>query len=78
MGQLRKIESELLELGFQIIGISPDRPETLSASVQNRELTCEIVSDQRMEAAKAFGIAYQVGGDVLLAAARTARKAETG
>lgn len=76
MGQLRKIESELLELGFQIIGISPERPETLSASVQT--LTCEIVSDQRMEAAKAFGIAYQVGNDVLLAAARTARKAETG
>lgn len=65
MGQLQKIESELLGLGFQIIAISPDRPEKLSASVEKQQVTYELVSDDRMEAAKAFGIVFRVGDDML-------------
>ena len=65
LGQLQKIESELVELGYQIIAISPDRPEKLRASIKNQKLEYTIVSDSRMEAAKAMGLAFRVSDDTL-------------
>jgi peroxiredoxin len=60
LGQLQKIEDELLNLGYKILAISPDRPEKLRESVEKNELKYVLLSDAKMEAAKAFGLAFRV------------------
>jgi peroxiredoxin len=58
MGQLQAIEPQLLEMGYQLIGISPDTPEKLKASMTKQELTYTLLSDASLETSKAFGLAY--------------------
>ena len=65
LGQLQQIEPELIELGYQIIAVSPDRPEKLRETVDGRSLKYEVVSDSRMEAAKALGIAFKVADSTI-------------
>lgn len=60
MGQLQTIESQLVELGYQIIAISADRPEKLAESIKRHKLNYRLLSDSKMTAARAFGIAYEV------------------
>lgn len=47
-------------MGYQIIAISPDRPEKLKESILKHNLNYTVLSDSPMESAKAFGIAYKV------------------
>ena len=65
LGQLQKIESELIELGYQLVAISPDRPEKLRETVRKKQLNYTVLSDRHMEAAKAMGLAFRVGEDTL-------------
>ncbi len=58
--ELQEIESELVELGYQIIAISPDTPENLNQSLEKHKMNYQLLSDSKMEAAKAFGIAFKV------------------
>ena len=60
MMDLQKIETNILELGYQVLAISPDRPEELSKSINKDELTYTLLSDSPMDASKAFGIAFKV------------------
>lgn len=60
LGQLQKIEPQLLQMGYQLVAISPDRPEKLSQSLEKHKLTYELVSDSTLTAARAFGLAFQV------------------
>ncbi|MGB0893360.1 MAG: peroxiredoxin-like family protein [Parashewanella sp.] len=58
MGQLQAIQPKLIKMGFQIIGISPDSPEKLNASMTKNELGYQLYSDTNLEASKGFGVAY--------------------
>ncbi|WP_152619142.1 peroxiredoxin-like family protein [Shewanella sp. cp20] len=58
MGQLQAIEGDLLEMGFQLIGVSPDAPEELRASMTKNDLNYTLVSDAKLNAMRAFGLAY--------------------
>lgn len=60
LAELQDIESELIALGYQVIAVSPDKPEYLKASVEKEKLKYLLLSDSKMEAAAAFGIAYKV------------------
>ena len=60
MGQLHAIESELQKLGYQILAVAPDRPEALAESRGKHEFKYQLLSDSKMAAAQAFGIAFQV------------------
>jgi peroxiredoxin len=60
LGQLRKIESQLTGLGYQVVAVSPDRPEKLSASIEKQSLTYTLVSDSEAAGIKGFGIAFRV------------------
>jgi peroxiredoxin len=60
LGQLQKIESNLTQLGYQILALSADRPEKLQASVEKHAVTYVLLSDAAMAAARAFGVAYRV------------------
>lgn len=47
MGQLKAIEPELLKMGFQLVGISPDTPAQLKASAAKNELKYLLLSDEK-------------------------------
>lgn len=60
LGGLQSIESELVDMGFQIIAVSPDRPEKLNESLESQGLSYRLLSDSDMTVAKALGIAFKV------------------
>ncbi len=62
---MHTIEQELIKLGYQIIAISPDRPEKLVETLDAKGLGYTLLSDSGVEAARAFGLAWKLGPDIL-------------
>lgn len=60
LGQLKQAEAKVLESGWQIVAVSPDRPEKLKESLGKHQVNYTLLSDSDMTAARAFGIAFQV------------------
>ncbi len=60
MGQLSKIEDQLVELGFRLVALSPDRPEELKKTLGKTEIAFDLLSDAKMDAAQGFGIAFKL------------------
>jgi len=60
LGQLRDIETQINEMGFQLIGISPDRPANVRETSEKYKFRGPLLSDSRMTAALAFRLAYEV------------------
>jgi peroxiredoxin len=65
LGQLQEVESEIKDMGYRIIAASADRPDKLSGTADEEQLTYLLVSDSKQSAAKAFGLAFQVGDQTL-------------
>ncbi len=59
LAELRTVEAELVELGFDVWFASPDQPELLAEGDQ-AELGYKLLSDSTLAAAQAFGIAFRV------------------
>ncbi|MBB1268943.1 peroxiredoxin-like family protein [Shewanella sp. SR44-3] len=64
MGQLKAIEPKLIDMGFQLVGISPDTPAQLKTSVRDNKLDYLLLSDADMLASQAFGLAYFTSQEV--------------
>lgn len=64
LAELRKAESELRELGFELWFISPDRPELLYESLEQPDIGYTVYSDARLEAMRAFGIAFRLNDEL--------------
>jgi len=60
LADLKNIENDLVNEGYQIFAISADRPELLETTLEKNELTYTLLSDAPMNAAKAFGIAFKM------------------
>jgi peroxiredoxin len=60
LGELRHAEGPLLELGYELLFLSADRPELLYSSLKEPGIRYTLLSDARMDAARAFGIAFRV------------------
>lgn len=60
LAELQSIETDILKLGYQIVAISPDSPENLKASLDKHKLNYQLLSDANMNAARQFGIAFNV------------------
>jgi peroxiredoxin len=60
LGELARIEPELLKLGYQIIAISLDTPEYLAQSKTTHQAKYTMLSDSEGLAARAFGIAWHL------------------
>lgn len=60
-----------MELGFQIIAVSPEPVDRLKAAVEKNALSYRLVSDPAMEAARAFGLAYLVSDETAASLARS-------
>ncbi len=63
--QLQNIEPQFIQLGYQIIAISPDRPLKLDQTIQKHKLDYLLLSDSKMIGARAFGLAFQVAKETL-------------
>ncbi|HFC29842.1 MAG TPA: AhpC/TSA family protein [Oceanospirillales bacterium] len=64
LAQMRHAEKELLELGYDVYFISPDRPEYLIESLKDKDLKKDIsytlLSDPSMQVSQDFGIAFKL------------------
>jgi peroxiredoxin len=60
LGQIATAEPELLRMGYQVLAISPDRPEELAKTLDKQELTYKLLSDSDVALARAFGLVFQV------------------
>lgn len=60
LNELKNIEPQLKAMGYQLIAISPELPDSLKAMQQSRTLNYQLMSDFRLEVAKAFGLAFRV------------------
>jgi len=72
LGRLATIEDELVALGFKIVAVSPDSPETirknnekLKESGVEASTHYQIYSDSKMNLAKAFGLAFKVDDETV-------------
>lgn len=59
LAALGESEKELLEIGYQIIAVSPDAPNNLKITDEKEKLNYLLLSDNTGELAKAVGIAFQ-------------------
>lgn len=60
LAELADLEPQLLELGYQIVALSPDSAAGLQAMTTKHHLTYRLLSDHGMQAASAFGVAFRV------------------
>lgn len=59
LAALAEAEKELLDLGYQIIAISPDAPKSLKVTDDKEKLNYVLLSDSVGELSKAAGIAFE-------------------
>jgi peroxiredoxin len=57
---MRHIEKELVEMGFDVWFLSMDKPEVLAESLTVPDISYTLLSDARLEATRAFGLAFRV------------------
>lgn len=60
LSALGQKEAELKQLGYQIVAVSPDRPDELKKSVEKNKIGYRLLSDSGAEAIRAFGLAFRV------------------
>jgi peroxiredoxin len=59
LAEIQEAETRILELGYQIIGISPDSPDNLKATDEKNKLNYSLYSDGDGSLTKAMGIAFK-------------------
>ena len=59
LAALAEAEQQILDLGYQIIAISPDSPENLKINEEKDKVKYTLLSDSKGELAKAFGIVFE-------------------
>lgn len=65
LAQVQELKPQLDELGYRIVALSPDGPSRLRETVEKLGLEYEMLSDSKMAAGCAFGIAFQLGESAL-------------
>ena len=60
LGQIATVEPELLSMGYQVLAVSPDRPEELRKTMDKQRLNYQLLCDSDMVLSRAFGIAFRV------------------
>ncbi|MGE0770145.1 MAG: peroxiredoxin-like family protein [Cyclobacteriaceae bacterium] len=59
LAEVGRIEQPLLDLGYQLIAISPDAASNLQKAIDKNELKYQLYSDADMSFAKQVGIAFK-------------------
>lgn len=60
LSDLRLVEPKLRRSGFEIVFLSTDRPAILYSSLKSQHIHYTLLSDSRLEAAKAFHVAFHL------------------
>lgn len=60
LSDVQKVQDDLVALGYRILAISPDAPESLAPFAEKQKLTYTVLSDADMKASDAFGLAFRV------------------
>lgn len=60
LAALARIKDQLVEMGYRMIALSPDKPDEVKKTLNENNYTFMLLSDNKMEAAKAFGVAYKL------------------
>lgn len=60
LSELVQIEDSLINLGYKIIAISMDKPDSLRATLEKHKMKYELYSDSKADVCTAFGIAFRV------------------
>ena len=60
LADLVKIDNKLINLGYQIIAISIDKPDKIKESLAKYKPNYILLSDSKADASKAFGLAFKV------------------
>lgn len=60
LASFKQIEDELVELGYQILAISPESPARLQEQKLETEFAVTLLSDNTLSAINAFGIGYHM------------------
>lgn len=63
--QVATLEQEFLAMGYQLLAVSPDRPEELRKTAAKQGLKYQLLSDSDMVLARAFGLAFRVDDPTL-------------
>lgn len=64
LASLRIIEDKLIQMGYQLIALSPDSPQRLKEEAHDAGFKIQIFSDQYFEVTQAFGLGYYLDDDV--------------
>jgi len=65
LAEMRHAEKELRALGFDIWFVSVDSPEMIYASLQEPDIGYIVLSDAKLEATRAFGIAFNIPDEMV-------------
>ena len=65
LAELRKAEADLQEMGFEIWFISIDQPDQLYASLDQPDIEYKVLSDSKLDATRAFGLAFRVSDETV-------------
>lgn len=60
---MAEAENQILDLGYQIIAVSPDAPEKIKITQGKEEIKYTLLSDSNGELIKAMGIAFKAPGN---------------
>jgi peroxiredoxin len=60
LGALKKVEPQLVKLGYDLLFLSADRPEILFSSLKEPDVHYTLLSDASMSAARAYRVAYHL------------------
>lgn len=66
MQELAEAEADFIDLGYQIIGISPDSPEMLASIEKDGDLNYTLYSDSGLAVTEGFGIDFNLSKATLL------------
>ncbi len=65
LAEMRHAEQELQDMGFDVWFISIDKPELLYASLEQPDIGYRVLSDAKLEATRAFGLAFRMPDDLV-------------
>lgn len=60
LAELGQIHEDLMKMGYQIVGVSPDTVEELKKTIGKDRIPYALFSDSSADAMKAFGVAFRV------------------
>ncbi len=65
LAEMRHAEAELEDLGYDIWFVSVDKPEIIYASLEEPDIGYVVLSDAKLEATRAFDIAFQLPDEMV-------------